>query len=274
MASINRNVNEIINFLKAESRNEDSYLSNTPTWSIQMWVRKGLQELSEKHIAQVRALRLPVTSSNTVDLPLDYVKLLRISEFTDCGKLIPIGVDASIMSGNEYLLDNQDRILLDNNGLALLGSADSDIERECYLFDYTSCPYYTDPAYYNGHYNGYSAYSSYYSVNRSFAPNVRYRVDEYNERIQLTGRNVSEVMLEYKFNPILSVAEMGDLEIHRYFADALEKYAYMSLVSNKRSVPLHEKERARRDYREALLLAKMNKEAPNINAIMFTTKLK
>jgi len=275
MASITRSVNDIIDSLVAESKQNDSYLSNTPRWAIQKWVRSGLQEITEKYVSQVRALRLPVTvTSNSVELPLDYVKLLRISEFTENGVLIPIGVDASIMSGNEYLLDNLDNILLDSDGIALLGSADTGINREYYTFDYTSCPYYGSQQYYNGGYSDYAAYWEYYNMNNTFAPAVRYTLDEFNNKIQLSGRNVGEVMVEYSFNPIMSVGSMSDLQIHRYFADALERYAYNELVAKKRSVPLGEKERARRDYREALMLARLTKDSPSINAITFVTNLK
>lgn len=271
MASIDRNVNDIINFLVAESKQDDSYLSNTPRWSIAMWVRKGLQEFADKHIAQVRGLRLPVSDTNTVELPLDYVKLLRISEFTSDGRLIPLGVDNTVMTGNSYLLDSLDQILLDGDGLALLANSDHDIDRNSYVFDYSSCPYFADPHYYS---YGYTGNVDYHNINHKFSSGVRYRVDEFNGKIQLTGRDLGEVMLEYKFDPLKSVGKMSDLTIHRSFANALEKWSYMSIISAKRSVPLHEKERARRDFREALLNAKLSKETPNINAIMFTTNLK
>ncbi len=273
--SIYRSVSEVIDSLDIEAQDPDSFLSNTKRYHIAMIAREGLKTMmDESATAEVRGLKMNVTEKNYIDLPLDYVKYLRVSELTDCGKLIPIAVDATIHTANSYLLDNLDRILLDDDGVALLGNDDDDVDRNCYNFDYTGCPSYYDTRYYHNYYGSYGLFNQYYSINHSFSGGVKFKEDKFNNRIQFTGKKLTQVVVEYVADPLKSVGHVDDLEIKTQYADALKKYVYKEIVGRRRSVPMNEKERARRDYREAFINAKIATNIFSISDLTSTTNLK
>ena len=79
-----------------------------------------------------------------------------------------------------------------------------------------------------------------------------------NGIIQLSGRKLDTVVLEYAYDVLKNVGSVDDLEIDTFFGDALEKFILKEIISPRRSVGITEKEVARRDFREALLKAKLN----------------
>lgn len=265
-------VNSIIDSLELLTKQEDSYLSNIPRPMLIRLARKGLKEFVLKYTNEVRALIMPVKDDNSIDLPHDYVKYMRISYLTDCGKLVPIGVDTSISISNTYLLDNFDEILLDNNDVPLLGSGDSGINRECtsYSFDYSTCPQYGNRRFYSDYYGGNNQ-----NINNSFLGEITFKEDTVNQKIQFSGTKLEQVVIEYSINPYANVGSLDDLEINIFFADALEKYVYNELVKHKRNevVPANEKLRAYKDFKEALLEAKIHKNMPPLADIKKVTNL-
>jgi hypothetical protein len=276
MASVYRPVNDIINRLWAQASMEGDYLSTTPRWAIQLRARQGLQEFIEKYTSQVRSMRLTVKDNNWVELPHDFIKLLGVSEFSECGKLRPIGVNTNILSANQYLLDNENRRLLDDNGIPLLGSADGDIDRECDKYDYGNACAFNSYLYRTPYYSNYASLFRYYNINDSFVKDIEYKLDTNNDKIQFSGRNPEEVIVDYSYNPMLSDGEVKNLEIHRYFADALEKYVYYQIVATKRDniVPQREKFRAQKAYEKSLLEARLHKNSPTFQLLKYTTNLK
>jgi hypothetical protein len=276
MASVNRKLSEIIDALEIATYDSDSLIHNVKRSVLQRYAVKGLREFIEKSkIGEVRGLKRDVYENNSIDLPEDYMKYVRISEVTDCGKLVPLAVDASISTANVYLLDHLDRILLDDDGVALLGSGDEDINRNCTIdFDYSNCPFYGNTDYYSGYYGNYASFFQYRNMNNTFVPDVKFKEDVFNNKIQFSGRQLTEVVVEYIYDPMKSAGSVDDLDIHAMFADALEKYVIKEIIGNKRSVNLGEKERARRDYREAILEAKIAKNIFTSDDLSSTTNLK
>lgn len=276
MAAAHTPVNDIIKRLVSLSKLPDTYFSNTPRWAIQEWARYGVLEFTKKYTSRMRAIRMTVEENNWVQLPDDYVKLLGVSEFGDCGKLTPIGFDPSIMSTNVFLLDSDGKKLLDHKGSPLLGSGDDDIDRDCYSYDYSNGCYYNDYHLYTGYYTSYSSLAKYYNINDSFAREVKYTLDENNNKIQFSGRDVGEVVVDYVYDVEKAITSMSDLEIHHMFADALYEYVYYNILSQKRasSVPMAEKEMSRRKYEKALTKAKLHAFAPTVSLLKHVTNLK
>lgn len=265
-------VNSIIDSLELLTKQEDSYLSNTNRSMLIRLARKGLKEFVIKYTNEVRALIMSVKDDNSIDLPHDYVKYMRLSYLNDCGKLVPIGVDTSISISNKYLLDNFDEILLDNNDIPLLGSGNEGISRECtsYNFDYSTCPQYGNRRFYSDYYA-----DNRQNINNSFLGDISFKEDVINKKIQFSGTKLDKVVIEYSINPYANVGSLDNLEINIFFADALEKYVYNELIKNKRNevVPANEKLRAYKDYKEALLEAKIHKNTPPLADIKKVTNL-
>jgi len=283
MTATYRKLNDIIDNVYLDTMDEDSFISNTSRYHIIRFARQGLKELTAKFTSEVKKIRLDVSSSNTVILPHDYIRYLRVSEVTKSGKLIPISIDTSIMVGNTYLLDNLSRILLNDNGIPLLSSADYDINRTTeYSFDYSTCSGFGDYHYYNGAYTvgdysngGTSAfphdYERHIQIDNVVASGVGFREDPNEGILQMQGRKLDSVVVEYMYNPAKSIHDLDKLEIEEVFSRTLEKYIYMELITRKRTVPNIEKEKARRDYREARMESKLTM-SPTVDDVMRITK--
>jgi hypothetical protein len=68
----------------------------------------------------------------------------------------------------------------------------------------------------------------------------------------VTGVPTTHIVLEYISDPILRdnlKLEVGGLTIHKNWTDALEQYIYSRLIDVKASVPLYEKQRAKKEYK-------------------------
>ena len=258
MSAVYQSLNSIIDNVYLETLSEDSYLSNSPRYMIQRFARLGLKELSLKgQSPTVKALRLAVNDSNGVTLPRDYIKYLRVSWINEIGDLIPIGVNNSISTANQYLLDHLDNILLDNNDIELLGSGDQDIDREALRFDYSTSPFFGDPHFYDGRYLNNSV-----NINQTFKGGVEFKEDKINDKIQFAGTKLETVVLEYLYDPFKNVGDVEELEVNQMFGYALEKWIYHEMISNKRSVPDREKYRAEKALKKALLEARISNNIP------------
>jgi len=277
MASVFRSIKEIIDSLELNKLDSDNVISNAPRWYIKKLAVKGVKEFTEKETAQVGSLRMTVGDNNQITLPADYVKYLRISELNvDTGMLHPIAVNGSITTANSYLLDNLGKILLDDDGVELTGSGDTDVDRfnTSYDFNYSGCGCYLDPQFYYGNWGSYGGYCDYYNINHSFVRDISFREDVTNNIIQFQGRQLETVILEYKIDPLKNVGDVEDLEIDELFGDALEKYIVKEIVLPRRSVDKGNKYIAKQEYKEAILKAKIEKLTPDINSLTSTTNLK
>lgn len=273
MAGNTISIKDTIDSLTLNALDPDSVISNCPRWYLKKLAVKGITEFTTKDTAEVGALRMSVDDNNRITYPADYVKLLRLSEILiPSGKLHVIGVDASYSNANTYLLDNLGRILLDSNNVELTGSGDEDIDHEYGVFDYSNCGGYLDNQFYYGAWSDYGSYCSYHNINPSFVRDITYREDDTNGVIQLSGRKVETVVLEYVTNPILN-GNPDDMTIDTFFGDALEKFIIKEVVLPRRSITQSNKYIAKKEFEEALLLAKLNRLTPNINEISSTTNL-
>lgn len=267
MSAKYKDLNDVIESVYLDTLDEDSYLSNTKRYIIQRFVRLGMKELSLKgSYPTVKPLRLTVKSNNSIELPVDYIKYLRVSWINEVGDLVPIAVNNSITTANAYLLDHLDQILLDNNSIPLVGSGDTDVDREALRFDYSTAPYLADSHYYDGR-----LFNNSVNINQKFKGGTEFREDIINDRIQFAGVKLTTVVLEYLYDPFLNVSNMDALEVSTMFAFALEKWVYSELISKKRSVPRYEKLDAKRDVKKALLEAKLASAMPTLDDIIKVT---
>ena len=264
-----RNVNEVIDNLLLMSKDESSHLYDVPPFLIRSFARKGVREMVMKQIGNVRGLRIDVnTVTNTVELPQDYVKYIRVSKVNECGTLQPIAINNNTMTASQYLRDHLNDILLDSDGIPLRGSGDSDIDRFCtsYSFDNSVSSNTTD---------AYISTSYYTNINNTFVSGVTFVEDDTRGILQLSGTGVESVVVEYIFDPYKETADKDDLEINTLYADALERYVYKELISRRRSTTVDslEKVRAERDYNKAIFEAKLYHKTPALQDIIRVTNL-
>ena len=267
MSAKYKDLNDIIESVYLDTLDEDSYLSNTKRYIIQRFVRLGMKELSLKgSYPTVKPLRLTVKSNNSIELPEDYVKYLRVSWINEVGDLVPIAVNNNIPTANAYLLDHLDQILLDNNSIPLVGSGDTDVDREALRFDYSTAPYLADSHYYDGR-----LFNNSVNINQKFKGGTEFREDEINNRIQFAGNKLTTVVLEYLYDPIINVGNLDGLKVPVMYYFYLLKWIFHELISGKRSVPDHRVERAAKELRKAEIEAGLASKMPTLDDIIKVT---
>jgi hypothetical protein len=195
------------------SMDSDDYANNASDTAVRTLALRGIRDLGFDIMKRIKAANLAVSATNTVDLPADYVDLLKIGIVGEDGLVYVFGENK-----NKNLLANSAGDLPDY----LLGY--SDFIYRNFVNSTTDGRLY---GYGGGHYSG------------------EYRINVEENRIELTlGTGVAEVYVEY----IADEALATDPSVHVYAEQAIRSYIYYRLVERKSSVPAVEKARARQEY--------------------------
>jgi hypothetical protein len=270
-----RNANEIIKSLYLDTLDEDSYIHEVKRYIIQKYVRSGVQEFIAKYTANTKSVMIPIVD-HRVKLPKDFLRLWRLSIVNECGTLSLLAASNKIPIANQFLLDDQGVQLLGSGGEELMGDGDLDYSGEgCNIkFDDLSHRLLTGSSCIaTGYFN---PSNQYYSINPTFVRGLSYRVDPEKGVIQMYGDDsvTDSVVVDYSYDVLKNISDMDLLSINSLFADALEKWVYLKMISRKRSVPLNEKTRAERDLKKSLLEARLAKNTPSVQDIISITNLK
>jgi len=193
----------------------DDYANTASDVVIRNLAKRGVREMGFDLLKRLKATELDIDlSTNTVELPCDYVDLVKVGIVGSDGLVYVFGENK-----NKNILPEQQPYQVPDY---LLGFDDF-IYRN-YVYATTDGRLY---GYGGGHYSG------------------EYRINLEQNRIELTtGTSVDTVYLEY----IADEALAENPSIHVYAEQALRSYIYYHLVERKSNVPLGEKARARQEY--------------------------
>lgn len=193
----------------------DDFVNSTSDVVIRNLAKRGVREMGFDMLKRIKATELSIDlSTNTVELPCDYVDLVKIGIVGSDGLVYIFGENK-----NKNILPDQQPYQVPDY---LLGFDDF-IYRN-YVYATTDGRLY---GYGGGKYSG------------------EYRINLDANRIELTtGTSVDTVYLEYVADEALS----ENPSIHVYAEQALRSYIYYHLVERKSNVPLGEKARARQEY--------------------------
>jgi hypothetical protein len=185
---------------------------------------KGLKELNFDTVRQIKATELSLDSKNTVTLPSDYVKYVRIGAPDSDGKI-------------QYLGYKRDINLVP-------GSVSTD----------SSSDDTTDPPVF--HYNAYNdGLWGRYGQGGGNNSNGYYRVNFDAGTIEFSDLGVSTIILEY-----ISDGSTGltgeDIRVHVFAEEALRSYIYWKSIYRKRGINMNEKQLAKREYYNQKRLAR------------------
>lgn len=247
-------INEIIDEFKFEIENDiDSYLHMTKESLIVFHLRNAWQELSTKGniSGYVQSRELALNNGWYLDLPEDYIRYVRISGVTDCGKLLPLFVDNKMSSASSYLKDNNDVLLLDDNDVPLLGTG-TGIGNTT---DSCSIPI-IPTTQYNSYANTYGGCGSDYGRNYNLKSGVKsvhgqYKLDKENKIIQISDSPFENFVLEYVAD-ITTYIPFKDIEVDRIYKEVLKNYVFWKITSRRRNVPMNEKISLEQEYRRSL----------------------
>lgn len=213
----------------------DTYCAGTSDTVIRALALRGIREMGFDMMKRVRSLRLPVnTSLSTVDLPDDFVDLVKIGYVGKDGLVYVFGenkninysqsyVDPMVDSDGDGVFDREDDKGPVTSIPTLLSGQESFLFRN-YLYENTYGALYGLGG---GHYSG------------------EYRLNLDQNRIELyPAGTADEVVIEY----IADEARSSNPSVHIYLEPALNAYIYYKIVERKAIVPFNEKARARQEF--------------------------
>ena len=119
---------EIVNNFMLMWVGDDKLINNINRYNIIFHAKRGIQELNYDAFRNINVLEEVLTDSLQMVLPSDYVNYVRISVEKD-GVLFPLWENPYINYAAEYLRDNQNQLLFDQNG-EVLQAENSHLDRE------------------------------------------------------------------------------------------------------------------------------------------------
>jgi hypothetical protein len=221
----------------------DDYVSNANDSAIRNIALRGIREFGFDVSSRVRSLKRTISSNNTIELPDDYVDMLKVGVVSEDGIVYVLGQNKNInysqklespdstvdsaagpldIAGNVILDREDDKTSTDGSGL-------KDTDYEYYIFN-------------NYLYQG--GLGRLYGVGGGHMRG-EYRINLDQNRIEIdTESNATELVLEY----IADEARSTNPVIHVYAEEALRCFIYYKLCERKSNVPANEKMRARAEY--------------------------
>jgi len=227
----------------------DDYIANASDVAMRNIALRGIREMGFDVSNVVRSLKLDVsTSNNTVELPDDFVDLIKIGVVGSDGMVYVFSKNPNINYSQSYA---------DSSGNAVGTSSSANDGDSDGVFDRVDSKSSTSGADV-GSDSMSDAFDSY--VFRNFVHGTdqgrlygvggghksgSYRVNLDQNRIELdTSSNYSQIVIEY----IADQARATNPTIHLYVEEALRCYIYYKLIERKSNVPLSEKSRAKSEY--------------------------
>jgi hypothetical protein len=227
----------------------DDYASNASDSAIRNFALRGIREIGFDLGKKVKSLKRSVNSNNTIDLPDDFVDLVKIGIVDPGGVVRVFGNNKNINYSRKMETSDDDKSgtrtdTFDagpmNIGLNSISdrvddktSTSSNIPVEdnldVYVFE-------------NYLYQG-GLGRLYGTGGGHLAGEYRLNLDQ--NRIEVEANDdFSEVVIEY----IADEARSSDPEVHVYVEEALRSYIYYKIIERKSSVLANEKVRARAEY--------------------------
>lgn len=214
----------------------DDFASNASDIAIRNLALRGIREMGFDMLNRVRSIKLTKNANDTVDLPDDFVSLIKIGVVGGDGFVYVFGENKNINISQKYLEDAAGN-LIDSDGDGVYDRVDS-------KGGVTGSGVFND--------DNYVVFSNYiyqnnvgqiYGLGGGFYQG-QYRVNNDQNRIELSQGGYDEVVIEYVADEARSVNPTIQVEAE----EALRSYIYLKLIERKSSVPAAEKNRARAEY--------------------------
>jgi len=234
----------------------DDYANNVSDTLIRTYAKRGIREMGFDMSKKLRSLKLSINSANnTVELPDDYVDLVKLGVIGADGLVYVYGENKNLHIAQKYDVDTGDDLVAAN-------ASDSDGDGVYDRVDVDSPTV---------EYDGLRGYDSYVFRNYLYENTMgalyglgggvytgEYRINLDQDRIELSASDdISEVVLEY----VCDEARSTNPTIHVFMESALRAYIYFKTIEKKSAVPLGEKARARSEYYNERRLANSRMKA-------------
>lgn len=214
----------------------DDHVSTVSDMVVRNFALRGIREMGFDMLKRVRSLKLTKNSNDTVTLPDDFVSLVKIGFIGEDGLVHVFGENKNINYSQKYVTDAagnpidsdgdgvNDRVD-DKGGASTLG-----------IFGDDAYVLFSNYIYNNSIGQIYGLGGGQYAA--------QYRLNEDQNRIEISGGTFTEVVIEY----IADEARSVNPTVHVEAEEALRSYIYYKIIERKSSVPAVEKNRARAEY--------------------------
>lgn len=226
----------------------DDYISNVSDSAVRNMALRGIRELGFDVSAKVKSIKRTIdTTNNTIELPDDYVDIVKVGAVDADGILRVLGENKNINYSRrmEVEADDTEGTRNDTFNAGPLNIAANQIEDRVDAKSATSNDSTNDYDYYI-----FENYIFQGGIGRMYGlggGNLQgeYRLNLDQNRIEVdTDSDFSELVLEY----IADEARSSNPTVHVYAEEALRSYIYYKLCERKSTVPANEKARARSEY--------------------------
>ncbi len=120
---------DVINNFMAFYVGDGKIIDHVERFDIVYHAKRGLQELHYDALKDVRALELELPDDLQLELPKDFVKLVRLSWVDERGRLHPMMMDVDTTIAKAYLQDDVYDIIFDSNDAAAEGTSIIDMKQ-------------------------------------------------------------------------------------------------------------------------------------------------
>lgn len=267
---------DIVNNFMLMYVGNDKLINNAERYNVLFHAKRGIQELNYDALKETKVIELSVADNATVVLPPDFVNWVRISLYKD-GTLKPLQENIQQNFAKSYLQDNDARVLFDEEGDVLIGTALLDADR----IDGLQKTQYQGSGRMNGAL-GYNIDSSWifdysiggrYGMDTSTAnANPTFRVNKSSGVITFGSEMADEiVVLEY----VSDGMEGGDdvnVSVNKLFEDFVYAYIKYAILSSKLNVQEYIVRRSQKEKSALLRNAKIRISNINPNRLLMSIK--
>lgn len=236
----------------------DDFVSTVSDAALRNIAMRGIREIGFDAGKKVKSLKLPVVTANdTVELPADFVDLIKIGGVGTDGLVYVFGHNKNI----NYSQKEDDPVTYDDTKDDPLYRSEAPLNRVADVSDSKTATTGTvdqaspvdgfDSYMFRNYLHG-GIFGTLYGLGGGhFQGEYRLNLDQ--NRIELSvNSTVTEVVMEY----IADEARSTNPMVHVYCEEALRCYIYYKLCERKTTVPANEKARARTEYYNELRKAK------------------
>jgi len=228
----------------------DDFGANVSDTALRNFALRGIREFGFDVTSRVKSLKLSINSSNnTVDLPDDYVDLIKLCIVDGDGTVRTLGENKHMNYSRKYEVDDAGDA---TNETADSQSGPLDISGN-FVLDRQDDKTATAGSSGDSGYLDYYVFENYLfqgGLGRLYGVGGGGRAGDYRinldqNRIEIdTNVNTSDIIIEY----IADEARSTNPVIHTYAEEALRSYVYYKICERKSTVPANEKARARAEY--------------------------
>jgi len=191
----------------------DDYTNGVSEAIVKNYALRGIRDMGFDMGKVIKSTTIAVSSTNTADLPVDFVNAVKMGVVTDQGSVVVFAKDGNITK----------------EASSGISTVDPDSYHDDFVFR-------------NFIHNG--EHGVLYGVGGGYRPGY-YKINLSESRIEFNSSMTHDkVALEY----IADEALAADPSVHVFAEEALRSYIYYKVIERKSNVPMGEKQRARSEY--------------------------